>query len=462
MAMTEDTPEFLKDALKFGINLGLERMNRLDELLGDPQKSLHVIHVAGTNGKGSTVSFISSILASAGLKVGIYTSPFLERFSERIRIIDGRTGLDSYLQDETYGEISAEDLSQLSDRVKKAAEQMTAEGAEHPTEFELVTAIAYLYFAMKQTDIVVLETGLGGRLDSTNVFDDPICTVITSIGYDHTDRLGTTIEAITSEKAGIIKRNRPVIASDPYEMYLSHEDAQKVEEVIRDTAREKDAPLKFVRAGKYFERYTADGRMLFSFEGEMAVYDTRILGTHQIRNAALAVACARQIPVVSDEDIAYGIRHTMWKGRAELLSTDPVVILDGGHNPQCASSLVGVLGKMLDGRLCEGKIRIVLGAMADKDITGMLKALATGAPDIVEILCTKVNNPRSLSSAELCNYVQLVYNNVIKTECFEDACSAVSEAYARSCADGIPLLVTGSLYLIGEIRGHLRGTIVKG
>ncbi|MBO4636724.1 MAG: bifunctional folylpolyglutamate synthase/dihydrofolate synthase [Clostridiales bacterium] len=460
--MSNDTPEFLKDALKFGINLGLERMNRLDELLGDPQKQLHVIHVAGTNGKGSTVSYISSILASAGLKVGVYTSPFLERFSERIRIIDGRHGLDILSEDETYGEIDDHDLAELSEKVKAAAELMVSQGYEHPTEFELVTAIAYLYFEKKQIDIAVLETGLGGRLDSTNVIDDPLCTVITSIGYDHTDRLGDTIGQIAMEKAGIIKPHRPVIVADPDEMLLSSEDALKVREVIRDAARSKDAPLKFVRAGKYSEKYTPDGRMIFSFEGEMAVFDTALVGTHQIRNAALAVSCARQIPVVSEEDIAYGIRHTKWKGRAEFLSIDPPVILDGGHNRQCAQSLAAVLNKIQDGKLCEGKLRVVMGVMADKDVKGMLEVLKLEAPDVEEIFCVRVDNPRTLAPSELCNYIELVYNGTVKTECFEDASKAVSEAYSRTRADGIPLLVTGSLYLIGQIRGYLRSIVLKG
>ena len=187
------TPEFLKDALKFGINLGLDRMNKLDEILGDPQKKFKVIHIAGTNGKGSTAAYTASILAASGKKVGVYTSPFLERFSERMRVIDGREGLDKLLHDEAYGEIDADTLSKYSEEVRIAAEKMTAEGYEHPTEFELVTAICYLWFAEKEIDIAVLETGLGGRLDSTNVIADPVCTIITAIGMDHTDRLGNTI-----------------------------------------------------------------------------------------------------------------------------------------------------------------------------------------------------------------------------------------------------------------------------
>ena len=215
-----DVPEFIKDSAKFGINLGLERMDELDRLLGNPEKDLKVVHIAGTNGKGSTVTFISTCLAEAGYRVGIYTSPFLERFSERLRIIDGKEGLDRLLQDETEGEIKDDDLNRLSARVEEACNEMTSDGFEHPTEFELMTALGYLWFKEQETDIVVLETGLGGRLDSTNVFDKPLATVITSIGFDHQDRLGNTIEEITSERAGIFKKGVPAFSSDPSQMLI--------------------------------------------------------------------------------------------------------------------------------------------------------------------------------------------------------------------------------------------------
>ena len=204
--MTKDnTPEFLKNSLKFGINLGLERMEALDRALGNPQDSFRAVHIAGTNGKGSTSAFIASILAASGRKVGIYTSPFLERFNERMRIIDGRDGLIKYVEDETYGEIPDDILASLSNEVEKACSEITKQGVEHPTEFELVTAVCYLWFRSEQIDVAVLETGLGGRLDSTNVIRNPFCSVITAMGLDHQDRLGDTIEKICYEKAGIIK-----------------------------------------------------------------------------------------------------------------------------------------------------------------------------------------------------------------------------------------------------------------
>ena len=192
-------PSVLTGALKFGIKPGLERITRLLELLGNPQDSVKAVHVAGTNGKGSVCTFLSTILACDGKKVGIFTSPYLERFSERIRIIDGREDAVRLAEDDSTGEIPSGRLNELSDRVAKAMEKMLAEGMEHPTEFELITAIGFLYFAEEKVDIAVLETGLGGRLDSTNVIDKPVATAICAIGLDHCAVLGSDVSQIASE-----------------------------------------------------------------------------------------------------------------------------------------------------------------------------------------------------------------------------------------------------------------------
>ena len=193
-------PEFLRDALKFGIKPGLERITRLCELLGNPQNSFRAVHIAGTNGKGSITAYTSTILACADLRVGVFTSPFLERFSERIRVIDGRDGLEALEKNEAAGEISSDDLARLSGMTERAAAEMLSEGMENPTEFELITAICFLYFAECKVDLAVLEVGLGGRLDSTNVISNPVATAIAAMGYDHCDRLGSTMTEITGEK----------------------------------------------------------------------------------------------------------------------------------------------------------------------------------------------------------------------------------------------------------------------
>lgn len=456
---SDNTPSFLKDALKFGINLGLERMNALDEILGNPEKDLKVVHIAGTNGKGSTAAFITSILASSGKKVGVYTSPFLERFSERMRVIDGREGLLCFEKDETYGEISEEDLKRLSDKVEQAANEMSANGMEHPTEFELVTAICYLWFKEQNVDIAVLETGLGGRLDSTNVIENPLCTVITAIGMDHTDRLGETIDLIAAEKAGILKPGSPAVLSDPDEMILDQESRNIVRKVFMNRADELGVNIEVSHAGDMDPVYTDDARMEFALSGDENKYSTRLMGKHQMKNAAAAIACARHIDGVTETDIVFGVYHTVWKGRAECLSLNPVVIMDGGHNDQGAQSLSSVINDILDGRLKGKKLRAVMGVMKDKNVDGMIHYLHQGGVNLCDVRTVRVNNTRSMDPNELANKIKLVYNNSVKVLSREDACEALKEAYSDSVADGMPLLVTGSLYLAGEVRGVLKELI---
>ena len=456
MGSNGGTPEFLTDALKFGINLGLQRMERLDELLNNPQDDFKSVHIAGTNGKGSTAAYTASILAASGLKVGLYTSPFLERFSERMRIIDGREGLDRLLEDETAGEIDADTLAMLSDKVKAASDKMVEEGMEHPTEFELVTAICYLWFSMEKIDVAVLETGLGGRLDSTNVVKKPICTVITAIGMDHTDRLGNTIGEIAGEKAGILKEGVPCVICSPEQMLLTHEQQAEVRRVMEAKALEMHSPITYAVGEDEGISFTDDARMHFAYKGQ--TYTTRLLGRHQVRNAAAAIEACK-IAGVSQEDIAYGIENTTWKGRCECLSFDPVVILDGGHNSQCAESLASVLREMMGGRIYGKDMRVVMGVMKDKDPDKMLEVLRDGGVKMTEVYTVNVNNPRTMSDTELANTVKVVYNDVVKVIPSGDAKAAVIAAYKKSLEDKMPLLITGSLYLLGEIRGAIRAEI---
>ena len=288
-------PEVLTGALQFGIKPGLERITALMNLLGNPQDSFRSIHIAGTNGKGSVATFISSIMASGGSKVGVFTSPYLERFSERIRIIDGKAGLDKYTQDDSYGEISSEDLEKYSEQVKKAREKMVAGGlCDEPTEFELITAICFLYFAEKKIDVAVLEVGLGGRLDSTNIIKDPLVTVITALGLDHTGVLGNTISEITGEKAGIFKEGSPAVCFDPDLMILPDKMKPDVRATLISKAEEKGIELSFAGSKKAFEsaRFTEDGRMEFTYKG--TVYSTALNGRHQIGNAITAIEAARK------------------------------------------------------------------------------------------------------------------------------------------------------------------------
>lgn len=453
-----DIPSVLTGALKFGIKPGLERITGLLELLGNPQDSIKAVHVAGTNGKGSVCTYLSTILACDGKKVGVFTSPYLERFSERIRIIDGREGATSFTEDDSYGEIPSGRLNELSDRVKTAMDKMLSEGMEHPTEFELITAIGFLYFAEEKVDIAVLETGLGGRLDSTNVIDKPVATGICSIGLDHCGVLGSTISEIAAEKAGIFKKGVPAVCLDPDEMIISDEMRKDVRDTFTSVAAGKGSPLTFVGTDGAMEKavFEPDGNMVFELDGRK--YKTALNGRHQVTNAALAIALAR-ICNASEESIEAGISLARWKCRCEILSFDPVVLIDGGHNPQGAESLASTLNDILGGTLKGRKIRVVAGMMADKDVKGVYEAYRCGGLNFAEAVTVKPDNSRSMEPANLSEIINDVYNNKVQTLEAESPEEGVRLALERSKADGMPLLVTGSLYLAGQVRGYLKGII---
>ena len=452
-------PELLEGALKFGIKPGLERITTLMELLGNPQDSFKSVHIAGTNGKGSVATFISSIMAAADKTVGVFTSPYLERFSERIRIIDGRAGLDKYVADDSYGEIASGDLERYSAQVKKAREKMISEGlCDEPTEFELITAICFLYFAEKKIDVAVLEVGLGGRLDSTNIIKDPMVTVVTAMGLDHTGVLGNTISEITGEKAGIFKEGSPAVCFDPDLMILPDDMKPDVRATLISKAEEKGIPLTFAGSKEAFDsaRFTEDGRMEFTYEG--TVYSTALNGKHQIGNAITAIEAAKKCGI-SEEAIKDGIVLARWKCRAELLSLKPVIIIDGGHNPQGALSLGATMNEMLGGSLRGKPVRLLMGVMSDKDVDGILEAYKTCGINIRSAVTVTPENPRSEPADVLAHKINYVYNISDDLEAVPDACEGTRLAYRKSLDDGMIILATGSLYLAGQIRATLKGLI---
>jgi len=452
-------PDILQGALKFGIKPGLERITNLMNLLGNPQDSFKSVHIAGTNGKGSVATYISSIMAASGKKVGVFTSPYLERFTERIRIIDGRQGLLDYVKDDSTGEIDQADLDKYSDMVKKAREQMVSEGlCDEPTEFELITAICFLYFADRQIDVAVLEVGLGGRLDSTNVIKDPMVTVITAMGLDHTGVLGNTISEITAEKAGIFKEGSPAVCFEPDLMILPDEMKPDVRSTLISKAAEKSVDITFAGSKEAFDSagFTMDGKMEFTYGG--TVYETALNGRHQIGNAITAIEAARKCGI-SEDAIREGISLARWKSRAEILSLKPVVIIDGGHNPQGAISLATTMNDMLDGSLRGKPVRILMGVMKDKDVSGILEAYKTCGLNIVSAVTVTPDNPRSEPADILAHKIKDVYNISEDLEACPDAEQGAKLAYEKSCKDGHVLLVTGSLYLTGQIRGTLKGLI---
>ena len=418
---------------RFGSILGLERMNSLLKLLGNPQDELKIIHVAGTNGKGSTCRYIYSVLQAAGYKTGLYTSPFLEFFNERIEL-DGR-----YITDE--------DLAAYTDRVLDCAEKMVARGEHSPTEFEVVTAIAFLYFKEKGCDYAVMEVGLGGRGDSTNVCRSPLISVITSISYDHTDRLGNTLAEIAAEKAGIIKEGCPVVTSA---------EADEALKVIENKAAECGS--------MYFETkhipYTVRAKGLEGISFDTVIQgvpfeniELSMLGEHQIKNAICALSALNILEergnVNLHRDAVYrGLKAARQTGRFEVMSAKyekPIVIIDGAHNPDGASALRKAVNEYLPGK----KILMVTGMLADKDTESILKEF-TAITD--SFISTEPENPRKMDAESLKAEIEAMGADC---ESFPDCREAVQAAAVRG-RDFDAVLYAGSLYMIGAIRGLLR------
>lgn len=419
----------IHEFLRFGSVLGLERMNVLLEKLGNPQEELKVIHVAGTNGKGSICRYIYEVLQTAGYKCGLYTSPFLEVFNERIEF------------DGVY--ITDEELELYTKDVLAKAEEMVQEGLESPTEFEVVTAIAFVYFAKKQADYVILEVGLGGRGDSTNVVKQPLCSIIASISLDHTDRLGETISEIAFEKAGIIKSGCPVITGT---------DRKDAMEVFQSKSLELGCEL--FDTFKYPAEITEETLSGYKFRAEVfdKTYELEIsmLGRHQIRNAmealtALALLNRRGKISVSDDDIKTGFRKAKHIGRFEIIQENPFVIIDGAHNPDGSKALREAVTKHFEGK----KILMAVGILADKEVGEVLDNFRAVTGDFV---ATEPNNPRKLDASALAVLIEEKGGNCVVKSSPKDAVD-----YVKSQYDNYDLILfTGSLYLIGEIRGYLR------
>ena len=404
---------------------GLERITALCKKLGDPQKHVKFIHVAGTNGKGSVSAMLSSILTKAGYRTGLYTSPYIKHFNERM-MIDGEM-------------ISEEELTDLTDHIRPVADAME----DKPTEFELITAIAFLYFARHNCDLVVLECGLGGRLDSTNIIEDPVLSIITGVALDHVSILGDTTEKIAMEKAGIIKKGCPVVFGNN-----SHDaDALRV---IRSVAEEKCAPLTVTdEAMLQNVRYSVN-ETLFDF-GRECDYALKLLGVYQPYNAATVLTsisvlrhCGYQI---SEETVRRGFEAAYWPARFERLSNDPIVIYDGGHNPQG----IDVAKRSIKAYFENEKILLLTGVMGDKDYSYMVKELSSLSEHVYTVT---PNNPRSLSAFELAEIYRSYGVNATPFLTVEEA---VKTAFEDARHQKRPLLILGSLYLYCEVYPLVEG-----
>lgn len=386
--------EYIHNTLKFGIKLGLHNIEVLLELMGNPHKKLKFVHVAGTNGKGSTVAFISSILIESGYKVGIYTSPYLERFTERMKV--------------NHDEISEDELCNITQFVKSKVDIMIAQGENHPTEFEIVTAIAFQYFYENNCDIIVLEVGLGGRYDSTNVIDTPLVSVITTINYDHMYILGDTLPEIAYEKAGIIKAGGDVVA-------YPQEDAVKA--VFREVCSEKSAKLQILDFSNIkLLDFSMDGQE-FDFEQYKSL-KISLLGEHQVKNAAVAIKASEVLINkgfnITTTSLEKGLLKAKWKGRFEIINRVPPFIIDGAHNEECARVLVDALNKYFPDK---GKI-LIFGVLKDKDYKSIIEIVAPYASQFITVT---PESPRALNARELAIIIASYCKNVLVSDTIEEA-----------------------------------------
>jgi dihydrofolate synthase/folylpolyglutamate synthase len=412
---------YIHGTYKFGRKLGLENITRLLELMDNPQEKLKVVHVAGTNGKGSTSAFIANILLEAGFNVGLFSSPFLQIFNERIRL--------------NRQNIPNEKLADITGFVKERIDLMLEDGADHPTEFEIVTAIAFEYFKRENADYVVLEVGMGGRLDSTNVVKNPLCAVITPIAMDHMDYLGETLADIAAEKAGIIKPNLNVIC---------HEQEPEAMRVVEDICEKRQAKLKVVTMGKI--TITKETLNETRFEYRKKTYSIPLLGRHQTRNAVLALNAvqALDLPEVTEGILKRGLSVTKWPGRMEILSKKPLIFIDGAHNFHGAMSLKETMEHLLKGKHVIG----VIGMLKDKEIDRVLEIVM---PLFDEIIVTEPRSDRRMTYTELTKKVK-VFNK--KAKGFERILDALIEAKSMAVEDDV-IIVFGSLYMVGEVRSIL-------
>lgn len=397
--------------------LGLERISELCSLLGDPQKDLKFIHVAGTNGKGSFCSMLDSVLRSAGYKTGLFTSPYIKFFNERI-CFDGAPITDA-------------DLAEITSYVRPFADSMN----DKPTEFELITAIGFEYFKRKKCDVVILETGMGGRFDSTNIIPPPLLSVITGISLDHTAFLGDTVEKIAYEKAGIIKKGSPVL--------FGGNDAC-VERVIREQAKIADADF-------FLTERDAIKNISVSLDGTVFDFCKRknlkikLLGLYQPYNAANVLSAVDILKSggmdIPESAIYSGLEKAEWSARFELLSKEPIVIYDGAHNPEGITAAV----RSIETYFGDKKVYVLSGVMKDKDYDGISADLARVASRAYTVT---PNNPRALDA---CEYAKTLFAHGIEAKAFDSLGSALSEALSAAKDDNTPLICLGSLYMYCEL-----------
>lgn len=399
----------------------LDRMANLMQKLGNPQNQLKFIHIAGTNGKGTTASFISSILREAGMQVGLFTSPHLEVVNERIQV------------DQTF--ISDQDFIESTEKVAAYVEEVETELSEKLYSFEILTAVAFVYFSRQNCDLVVLETGIGGRLDSTNIIETPEVAVITSIGLDHMNMLGHTLKEIAQEKAGIIKRNGSVVVYDC---------GNELRPVFEERAQEKRAELRVLNQSDIEQLSASVKGQEFNYK-QFKNLKIKMVGIHQLSNATLAIETALQLratyEMITDEAIRKGLEKAFWAGRMEVLREEPLVLVDGAHNEQG----VALLSQNIRRLFPDQKITFVVGMMKDKAYIDMIEVVS----DIAKRILTVSPDPwRGFDAEE----VATVLNNRGQSARFVKLLEDIQQYIEKEAEKEEIIVVFGSLYLVGDLR----------
>ena len=414
--------EYIEDiGLKRGSVLGLDSIKNLCGELGNPQDKLKFVHIAGTNGKGSTLAYISTILTCSGYRVGRYISPTIREYRERFQV-------DSRI-------ISQSVFRELTEEVKNACESLTQKGYEHPTVFEIETAIAFLFFVKKKCDIVVLETGMGGTDDATNVVSTTLVSVITSISMDHMQYLGDTLTEITSRKCGIIKKGIPVVSAE------QRPDSEKV---IRDVCERKNSVLRMLSKADISSIKYGMNKQSFKYSGIR--YEIPLAGVWQVENAALAVMCVQVLSEngyqkITTESIKQGLMKTVWPARFQVVSKKPLMIIDGAHNEDAALRL----RQSIDMYLKDKKKIYILGMFRDKEVDKVLSTIVGDGRMV--FTCCAPDNPRAMRPVELAEVAGRYNRNVT---CCDSVDEAVEFATSMAGKDDV-IIACGSLAYLGRI-----------
>ncbi len=416
----QEAMDFIHQTQYKGSKLGLSNIQTLMELLGNPQDELKYIHIAGTNGKGSTSAMLSSIMVEAGYNTGLFTSPYINEFNERIQV-NGKNIPDEF-------------LIKYVEKLKIALDKMD----NKPTEFEIVTALGFLYFHEMNCDIVVLEVGLGGRLDSTNIIEKPEIAVITAIGIDHTKELGEDIEKIAWEKAGIIKENSYVVL---------YEQDEVITNVINKICKEKSAKLYISEPQEIILKDFSLQNQVLDYK-DLKEVKLGLLGEHQLKNAAVVLKTVEVSESkgwnIPQESLIAGLKKVKWPARFEVINRNPVFIVDGAHNPHG----VETLAKNIDNYFKNKKITFITGVMQDKDYGKMYDLIAPFAKKFVVV---KPENPRAFDYHELGKFLKNRYNvEIIEGENIQ---LGIEKALESSNKEDV-IIAFGSLYMAGEIRSY--------